>query len=236
MPQIRHAVFFRQPIVKWAQDMDTSQTELGCCSSKDTSVSSYPAMPEILSLGYLDTLIQKDLLLILQEANEADNDDDDDDGFGTEWMSNFAAPCLRHYFLSTYYASNLSIFITYPIGFVLLNPTELHILATPWKMTGVNTFSPVYFCGSNDGGVVVGGEEVQRYTWRQGRRRLLWLGRDDETGWRCAMVSLRMLGGVVDSRRKRKRDTTVRCCKIAHHGFVRERISANIPLRMSNFR
>ena len=66
-PQIRHALFFRKSVAKWARDMDTLRSELASSSSEDTSAPSYSATPELPSLEYLDSLIQKDLLPILQE-------------------------------------------------------------------------------------------------------------------------------------------------------------------------
>ena len=66
-PQIRHALFFRKSLAKWHQDKDIIRRQLAMVSQEDTSAPSYNDGLETPALEYLDTVIQKDLLPVLQE-------------------------------------------------------------------------------------------------------------------------------------------------------------------------
>jgi hypothetical protein len=66
-PQIRHALFFRKAIAKWTETTKTLRQELASATGEDTSIPSYSSMPAIPAIEYLDNVIQKDLLPVLQE-------------------------------------------------------------------------------------------------------------------------------------------------------------------------
>lgn len=66
-PQIRHALFFRKAISKWTETTKTLRQELANVTGEDTSIPSYSSMPAIPAIEYLDNVIQKDLLPVLQE-------------------------------------------------------------------------------------------------------------------------------------------------------------------------
>ena len=66
-PQIRHALFFRKALAKWQRDNDLIRRQLSKVSNEDTSTPSYKAINETPALTFLDTVIQRDLLPILQE-------------------------------------------------------------------------------------------------------------------------------------------------------------------------
>lgn len=66
-PQIRHALFFRKAIAKWTETTKTLRQELAAVTGEDTSIPSYSSMPAIQAIEYLDNVIQKDLLPVLQE-------------------------------------------------------------------------------------------------------------------------------------------------------------------------
>lgn len=66
-PQIRHALFFRKALAKWQRDNDQLRHQLAVASGEDTSTPTYLAQREQPALDYLDNVIQKDLLPVLQE-------------------------------------------------------------------------------------------------------------------------------------------------------------------------
>jgi len=66
-PQVRHALFFRKALSKWHQDTMTLREQLAKATLEDTSAPSYRVKDETPALEYLDVVIQKDLLPILQE-------------------------------------------------------------------------------------------------------------------------------------------------------------------------
>ena len=66
-PQIRHALFFRKSLAKWKTTNDLLRTELATATGEDTSLPSYNEVYQEPALKYLDTVIQKDLLPMLQE-------------------------------------------------------------------------------------------------------------------------------------------------------------------------
>jgi hypothetical protein len=66
-PQIRHALFFRKALAKWQRDNEQLRYQLAVATGEDTSNSTYLAQREQPALEYLDNIIQKDLLPVLQE-------------------------------------------------------------------------------------------------------------------------------------------------------------------------
>jgi hypothetical protein len=66
-PQIRHALFFRKSLAKWAATHEQLRKELSIVTGEDTSMPSYNEVYQEPALKYLDTVIQKDLLPMLQE-------------------------------------------------------------------------------------------------------------------------------------------------------------------------
>jgi hypothetical protein len=66
-PQIRHALFFRKALAKWQRDNDQLRYQLAVASGEDTSTPTYLAQREQPALDYLDNVIQRDLLPVLQE-------------------------------------------------------------------------------------------------------------------------------------------------------------------------
>lgn len=66
-PQVRHALTFRRSIAKWTADNEALKKELAQLTGEDTSAPSFQFSPEETAISYLDTLIQKELLPVLQE-------------------------------------------------------------------------------------------------------------------------------------------------------------------------
>jgi hypothetical protein len=66
-PQIRHALFFRKALAKWQRDNDLLRYQLAVATGEDTSTPTYLAQREQPALEYLDNIIQKELLPVLQE-------------------------------------------------------------------------------------------------------------------------------------------------------------------------
>ena len=66
-PQIRHALIFRRSVAYWAQGVDALKKELAAITGEDTSAPSFTRLPEEPAISYLDNVIQKDLLPVLQE-------------------------------------------------------------------------------------------------------------------------------------------------------------------------
>lgn len=66
-PEIRHALFFRKSIAKWNDNLNLLKQELAAMTGEDTSPPSYSTTLVVPALSYLDNVIQKDLLPVLQE-------------------------------------------------------------------------------------------------------------------------------------------------------------------------
>lgn len=66
-PQIRHALFFRKALAKWHNDNAVLRKQLAVTSKEDTSSPSYTTPTELPALEYLDNVIQKAVLPVLQE-------------------------------------------------------------------------------------------------------------------------------------------------------------------------
>lgn len=66
-PQIRHALFFRKSLAKWNMDRAAIRAQLASITKEDTSAPSHESGNEIPALEYLDKVIQRDLLPVLQE-------------------------------------------------------------------------------------------------------------------------------------------------------------------------
>jgi len=66
-PQIRHALYFRKPVSKWTSNVQLLRKELSSVTGEDTSAPSYSNEVEEPAVDFLDNLIKKDLLPVLQE-------------------------------------------------------------------------------------------------------------------------------------------------------------------------
>lgn len=66
-PQIRHALFFRKALAKWQRDNDQLRYQLAVSTGEDTSTNTYLFQREQPALEYLDNVIQKQLLPVLQK-------------------------------------------------------------------------------------------------------------------------------------------------------------------------
>eukprot|EP00980_Cylindrotheca_fusiformis_P023209 scaffold10220_cov148-Cylindrotheca_fusiformis.AAC.7 len=66
-PQIRHALFFRKALAKWHKDNMALRKQLALSTREDTSAPSYSTPVELPALEYLDNVIQKAVLPVLQE-------------------------------------------------------------------------------------------------------------------------------------------------------------------------
>jgi hypothetical protein len=66
-PQIRHALFFRKALAKWQRDNDQLRYQLAIATGEDTSTNTYLFQREQPALEYLDNVIQKQLLPVLQK-------------------------------------------------------------------------------------------------------------------------------------------------------------------------
>lgn len=66
-PQIRHALFFRKALAKWKRDNDALRYQLAIATGEDTSTNTYNFQREQPALEYLDNVIQKQLLPVLQK-------------------------------------------------------------------------------------------------------------------------------------------------------------------------
>jgi len=66
-PQIRHALFFRKALAKWQRDNFQLRYQLAVASGEDTSTNTYQFQREQPALEYLDNVIQKQLLPVLQK-------------------------------------------------------------------------------------------------------------------------------------------------------------------------
>ena len=66
-PQIRHALIFRRSVACWTQAVDSLKTELAGLTGEDASAPSFTHSEEEPAITYLDNVIQKELLPVLQE-------------------------------------------------------------------------------------------------------------------------------------------------------------------------
>jgi hypothetical protein len=66
-PQIRHALEFRRSIAHWTQENEALKRELAQLTGEDLSSPSFIIPPSQPSIEFLDGVIQKDLLPVLQE-------------------------------------------------------------------------------------------------------------------------------------------------------------------------
>lgn len=66
-PQARHALSFRKSLAKWTMENESLKKELALVSGEDTSIPSYTFSKGETALDYLDNIIKKQLLPILQE-------------------------------------------------------------------------------------------------------------------------------------------------------------------------
>eukprot|EP00536_Pseudo-nitzschia_multiseries_P011893 jgi/Psemu1/260204/estExt_Genewise1Plus.C_4310008 len=66
-PQIRHALFFRKALAKWQRDNDQLRHQLAVASGEDTSTNTHLFQREQPALEYLDNVIAKQLLPVLQK-------------------------------------------------------------------------------------------------------------------------------------------------------------------------
>jgi hypothetical protein len=66
-PQIRHALFFRKALAKWHKDNMGLRKQLAVSTKEDTSSPGYSSPVELPALEYLDNVIQKAVLPVLQE-------------------------------------------------------------------------------------------------------------------------------------------------------------------------
>jgi len=67
-PQIRHALTFRKGLAAWTKECSDLKSELAIVSREDTSTPEYNATTEETALAYLDKIIQKTLLPMMQDA------------------------------------------------------------------------------------------------------------------------------------------------------------------------
>lgn len=68
VPQIRHALLFRRSIALWSKECEELKKELAIASKEDTSTPVYNATTEETALDYLDRIVQKSLLPMLQDV------------------------------------------------------------------------------------------------------------------------------------------------------------------------
>jgi len=66
-PQIRHALCFRRSIARWTEENENLKKELATLTGEDMSTASYKSAPEESAIAFLDGVIQKELLPVLQE-------------------------------------------------------------------------------------------------------------------------------------------------------------------------
>lgn len=64
-PQVRHALSFRRSVARWTKTIQTAKEELANLTGEDKSSANYRT--EEIVLSFLDNVIQKDLLPVLQE-------------------------------------------------------------------------------------------------------------------------------------------------------------------------
>ena len=68
VPQIRHALAFRKGIAAWSKECGDLKMALAVVTHEDTSSPVYNATTEETALSYLDNIIQKTLLPMMQDA------------------------------------------------------------------------------------------------------------------------------------------------------------------------
>jgi len=67
IPQVRNALTFRRSVATWAAESADLKAELAFMTGEDTTSPSYNANPKERAIDYLDSVIQKNLLPMLQE-------------------------------------------------------------------------------------------------------------------------------------------------------------------------
>ena len=68
IPQVRHAFVFRKSLAAWQQECLDIKRELATTTREDTSSNQYNATTEESALSYLDTVVKKTLLPMMQDA------------------------------------------------------------------------------------------------------------------------------------------------------------------------
>mmetsp|Transcript_13089 Transcript_13089/g.18732 ORF Transcript_13089/g.18732 Transcript_13089/m.18732 type:complete len:1050 (-) Transcript_13089:1398-4547(-) len=68
VPQVSHALVFRRCIATWTLECEDLKKELAHATAEDTSTPSYNATTEETALNYLDDVIKKTLLPVMQDA------------------------------------------------------------------------------------------------------------------------------------------------------------------------
>lgn len=66
-PETRHALTFRRGLAHWSSELDSLKKELAAVTGEDTSSPSYKYGTEESAIAFLDDVIQKNLLPMLQE-------------------------------------------------------------------------------------------------------------------------------------------------------------------------
>lgn len=66
-PQARHALTFRRSVARWNAEIEALKKELAALTGEDMSAPSYNMLPDETAIQFLDKVIQKDLLPVLQE-------------------------------------------------------------------------------------------------------------------------------------------------------------------------
>lgn len=66
-PQVRHALLFRRSIAKWTSENEGLKLELANLTYEDTTSPSFFVSPEQPTIEFLDDVIQRELLPVLQE-------------------------------------------------------------------------------------------------------------------------------------------------------------------------
>ena len=68
IPQVRHALVFRKSLSAWHQECLDLKQELAAATKEDTSSNEYNATTEESALSYLDSVVKKTLLPMMQDA------------------------------------------------------------------------------------------------------------------------------------------------------------------------
>ena len=66
-PQVRHALTFRRSLARWSETLDSAKKELATVTGEDATAPSFNTVTGESVIQYLDNVIQKDLLPVLQE-------------------------------------------------------------------------------------------------------------------------------------------------------------------------
>jgi len=68
VPQVRHALLFRKNLAGWDQEYAELKKELALVTKEDTTSPTYNATTEVSALDYLDGIVKKTLLPVLQDT------------------------------------------------------------------------------------------------------------------------------------------------------------------------